>query len=97
MNLRDLLPSVLIDDQGLDLLLKMLEYEPSRRISARHALQHPYFANVQLPNDLWRKTWYNKKIVRMNEKANLQLKLTSSSLKAIQGEMKKLDSNLQIK
>ena len=52
MNLRDLLPSVLIDDDGLDLLLKMLEYEPSRRISARHALQHPYFAKVELPNSI---------------------------------------------
>jgi serine/threonine protein kinase len=39
----------MIDDQGLDLLYKMLEYEPCRRITAKSALQHPYFADVVLP------------------------------------------------
>jgi hypothetical protein len=34
-NLRDLIHIQLIDDQGLDLLQKMLEYDPARRISAR--------------------------------------------------------------
>lgn len=32
-----------IDDLQLDLLLKMLEYEPSKRITAVDALQHDYF------------------------------------------------------
>lgn len=48
-NLRELISPVLIDDQGLDLLQKMLEYDPARRISARKALEHPYFIDVQLP------------------------------------------------
>jgi serine/threonine protein kinase len=48
-NLRSWLPIHLIDDQGLDLLCKMLEYEPSKRITARQSLQHPYFSDVQLP------------------------------------------------
>lgn len=41
MNLRDLIKEEYINDAGLDLLYKMLEYEPSRRITARQALLHP--------------------------------------------------------
>jgi serine/threonine protein kinase len=37
-NLRDLIEPSEIDDLGLDLLKKMLEYEPSRRITAKQAL-----------------------------------------------------------
>jgi serine/threonine protein kinase len=32
-----------LDTDGIDLLQGMLVYEPGRRISARQALQHPYF------------------------------------------------------
>uniref|UniRef100_A0A1B6EGF7 Protein kinase domain-containing protein n=1 Tax=Clastoptera arizonana TaxID=38151 RepID=A0A1B6EGF7_9HEMI len=35
-----------IDDKGLDLLQKMLIYDPNTRISARDALKHPYFEDV---------------------------------------------------
>lgn len=48
-NLRDFISASMIDDQGLDLIYKMLEYEPCRRITAKQALQHPYFADVVLP------------------------------------------------
>lgn len=32
---------------GVDLLARMLDYSPSRRISAANALRHPYFADVR--------------------------------------------------
>nr|CAB3483461.1 unnamed protein product [Digitaria exilis] len=35
-----------LDDIGYDLLGKMLEYEPAKRISAKKALEHPYFNDV---------------------------------------------------
>ena len=33
-------------DAGIDLLAKMLVYEPSKRISAKEALLHPYFNDL---------------------------------------------------
>ena len=41
---RDFIRSELISDAGLDLLQKLLEYDPTKRISARQALLHPYFS-----------------------------------------------------
>jgi serine/threonine protein kinase len=35
-----------LEESGLDLLMKMLIYEPSKRISARDALRHPYFDDL---------------------------------------------------
>lgn len=36
-----------LDADGLDLLQKMLVYEPGKRISAKQALLHPYFRDIQ--------------------------------------------------
>ncbi|CAL8470683.1 g10225 [Coccomyxa elongata] len=36
-----------LDPVGLDLLEQMLRYEPSKRITARAALSHPYFADIE--------------------------------------------------
>lgn len=35
-------------DEGLHLLSKMLVYEPSRRITAKEALCHPYFRDIHM-------------------------------------------------
>jgi len=34
---------------GIDLLDKLMVYDPRKRISARRALQHPYFEDVEVP------------------------------------------------
>jgi len=39
-----------LDDLGLDLLSRMLTYEPGKRISARDALRHPYFDDLNRIN-----------------------------------------------
>eukprot|EP00736_Rhodelphis_marinus_P007450 Rmarinus@m.27651 len=42
-----------LDDKGLDLLSQMLIYDPSKRISAKGALNHPYFDDLDkstIPN-----------------------------------------------
>lgn len=36
----------ILDADGLDLLQAMLTYDPVYRISARMALQHPYFSDL---------------------------------------------------
>ncbi|XP_020596767.1 LOW QUALITY PROTEIN: cyclin-dependent kinase B1-1-like [Phalaenopsis equestris] len=36
----------LLEPEGIDLLSKMLEYNPSNRISAKEAMEHPYFDNL---------------------------------------------------
>lgn len=35
-----------LDSNGVHLLLEMLQYDPSKRISAKAALQHPYFDDL---------------------------------------------------
>jgi len=35
-----------LDDDGLDLLKKMLIYDPVNRISPKEALKHPFFEDV---------------------------------------------------
>jgi serine/threonine protein kinase len=39
------------DPVGLDLLGKMLIFNPSKRITAEEALEHPYFASLHSPED----------------------------------------------
>lgn len=36
----------LLDDNGIDLLDKMVVYDPLKRISAKQALNHPYFDDL---------------------------------------------------
>uniref|UniRef100_A0A8C0WRT3 Uncharacterized protein n=1 Tax=Castor canadensis TaxID=51338 RepID=A0A8C0WRT3_CASCN len=35
-----------LDENGLDLLSKMLIYDPAKRISGKMALSHPYFDDL---------------------------------------------------
>lgn len=39
-----------LDNDGLDLLLKMLQYVPSKRISAKKAMEHSYFNDLDKTN-----------------------------------------------
>lgn len=37
---------------GISLLAEMLKWDPSKRITATKILTHPYFANVELPEEI---------------------------------------------
>jgi serine/threonine protein kinase len=37
-----------LDANGLDLLNRMLQYDPTKRISAEQAMKHPYFKDLVL-------------------------------------------------
>ncbi|KAJ6865641.1 hypothetical protein NC651_036032 [Populus alba x Populus x berolinensis] len=43
-NLARVVPS--LGPQGVDLLSKMLKYDPAERISAKAAMDHPYFDSL---------------------------------------------------
>ncbi|CAD5167434.1 cell division control protein 2 homolog D [Musa acuminata AAA Group] len=47
-NLSSAVPN--LDADGLDLLSKMLQYQPSKRISAKRAMEHPYFDDINKAN-----------------------------------------------
>ncbi|KAG0174869.1 hypothetical protein DFQ28_008580 [Apophysomyces sp. BC1034] len=40
-----------LTEAGMDLLSKLLTYDPAKRITAEEALQHPYFSESPLPKD----------------------------------------------
>jgi serine/threonine protein kinase len=42
--LKEIVPN--LDDNGIDLLKKLLEYDPEKRISAADALEHPFFKDL---------------------------------------------------
>ncbi|KAF9291765.1 cyclin-dependent kinase 2 [Linnemannia elongata] len=46
-DLRTLVPG--LNDEGLDLLEQLIDYNPARRISAKRALLHPYFDGMARP------------------------------------------------
>ncbi|MES1910860.1 MAG: hypothetical protein MHM6MM_003386 [Cercozoa sp. M6MM] len=55
-SLREAVPELQqLDDDGLDLLQRMLTFDPARRITARDALEHPWFATLRE----WRKSQAN--------------------------------------
>ena len=35
-----------LSNNGMDLLLRLLEFDPAKRISAEEALDHPYFKEL---------------------------------------------------
>lgn len=43
--LQEIVPT--LDPLGLDLLNRMLVYDPAQRVTAREALTHPYFQELQ--------------------------------------------------
>lgn len=45
-DLKDVVPQ--LDHDGLDLLAQLLVYDPTKRISAKVALQHPYFHDLDV-------------------------------------------------
>lgn len=45
--LQSLVPT--LDVTGVDLLDKMLQYDPARRITAQAALEHPFFEEMRRP------------------------------------------------
>ncbi|GBE88243.1 Dual specificity protein kinase lkh1 [Sparassis crispa] len=51
-SLQDIIPGTdQINKLFLDLVRRLLTFDPSKRISVREALNHPYF-NIQIPNEL---------------------------------------------
>jgi serine/threonine protein kinase len=49
--LRQSFPVSRLSDKGLDLLQQMLTYNPEKRITAKEAVQHPYFEEIPVQKD----------------------------------------------
>lgn len=41
-----------LDPEGIDLLERLLEFDPESRITAQQAMQHKFFAEVRLLHDI---------------------------------------------
>jgi serine/threonine protein kinase len=41
-----------IDEEAIDLIARMIEYDPKKRITAAEALNHPYFKDACKPSDI---------------------------------------------
>lgn len=51
-NLQDIIPDTSrFSRLFLDLLLRIFTYDPKRRITAKEALQHPWFSDTATPDD----------------------------------------------
>eukprot|EP00306_Pavlova_sp_CCMP459_P018764 CAMPEP_0185208994 /NCGR_PEP_ID=MMETSP1140-20130426/62993_1 /TAXON_ID=298111 /ORGANISM="Pavlova sp., Strain CCMP459" /LENGTH=345 /DNA_ID=CAMNT_0027776745 /DNA_START=1 /DNA_END=1039 /DNA_ORIENTATION=+ len=50
--LASLVPALCDDPDGLDLIERMLRYDPDRRITARDAIEHPFFDTLDKGNTL---------------------------------------------
>eukprot|EP00922_Rhytidocystis_sp_ex-Travisia-forbesii_P036986 GHVS01055102.1.p1 GENE.GHVS01055102.1~~GHVS01055102.1.p1 ORF type:complete len:396 (+),score=37.69 GHVS01055102.1:90-1277(+) len=69
-NLRQSFPSA--SDNCLDLLNKLLTFDPSKRIAAREAIKHPYFLESPAPTPpAWMPTWREHRNVREYKKRKL--------------------------
>ena len=80
-NLRSKFP--FLTQNGLDLINKLLTYDPSRRISAEEALEHPYFRESPLPKDpALFPTWPLKK----DRKRLMKDKTPSAPRRRVEGE-----------
>ena len=44
--------SMYLSDKGLDLMQKMMAYDPAKRITAEEALKHPWFSESPLPEEI---------------------------------------------
>lgn len=64
IDLRQKIPASVMDDQGMDLLMKTIIYDPVERISTKDLLHHPYFDNVDI-----------RKIPAGNYRGELSLKM----------------------
>lgn len=47
-NMIESMTKKVLDDNGIDLLKKMLECDPSQRITAKRALEHPFFNDLDV-------------------------------------------------
>ncbi|KAL4453687.1 hypothetical protein ABPG74_009583 [Tetrahymena malaccensis] len=56
---------------ALNLISEMLKWDPQKRITAAKILQHPYFSNVELPEELTAENNSNQMIQSSNQPATL--------------------------